>query len=116
MGRYEHGGSNAIGLARTDRWAAGWTVDTPYIHVWEREFFDDHEAGITESLRRGETTFRLESDNSGHIAAEIGTNGDVDETGWPKFFDTASEYVRHELGMWARDDGADYSEALAVWR
>ena len=114
MGRYEHGGSNVIGVAVTDEWAAGWTVDTPYIHVWPREFFDVHEAKIREYLVRGDMSFRLDSDNTGHIAAEIGTRPDLDETGWPKFFETAGEYVANELRMWARDDGADYSEALAI--
>lgn len=114
MGRYEYGGSNVIGVAVTDEWAAGWTVDSPYIHVWSREFFDVHEAKIRESLVRGDMSFRLDSDNTGHIVAEIGTRSDLDETGWPKFFETAGEYVANELRMWARDDGADYSEALAV--
>lgn len=113
MGRYENGGSNVIGVAVTEEWAAGWTVDTPHIQVWQREFFDVNEAEIREALTRGQM-FRLESDGSGHIVHEISTNSDVDETGWPKFFGTAPEYVANELRMWARDDGADYSEALAV--
>lgn len=114
MGRYESGGSNVTGVAVTDEWAAGWTVDTPYIHVWQREFFDIHEDKIREFLTRGHMSFRLDSDGSGHIIHEISTNGDVDETGWPKFFDTAGEYVANELRMWARDEGADYSDAIAV--
>lgn len=113
MGRYEPGGSNVIGVAVTDEWAAGWTVDTPYIHIWQREFFDVHEDGIREFLTRGDTCFRAE-DGSGHVVHEISTNGDVDDTGWPKFFETAGEYVANELRMWARDDGADYSAALAI--
>lgn len=103
-----------IGVAVTDEWAAGWTVDTPYIHVWQREFFDTHENEIRKFLTRGDTSFRVDGDGSGHIVHEIGTNGDVDETGWPKFFDTAGGYVANELRMWARDEGADYSEALSV--
>jgi hypothetical protein len=113
MGRYEPGGSNVIGVAVTDEWAAGWTVDTPYIHVWPREVFDNHEDAVRDFLVRGTANFMLADGNSGMVH-EIGTNGDLDETGWPKFFDTASEYVANELRMWARDDGADYSEALAV--
>lgn len=114
MGRYEHGGSNVIGVAVTDEWAAGWTVDTPYIHVWTREFFNDHEDKIREFLIRGDMSFSLGDGGDGHIAAEIGTRSDLDETGWPKLFETAGEYVASELRMWAEEDGADYSEALAI--
>lgn len=113
MGRYENGGSNVIGVAVTDEWAAGWTVDTPYIYVWPREVFNDHEDAIRDFLVRGMANLTL-ADGSSGMVHQISTNGDVDGTGWPKFFETAGEYVANELRMWARDDGADYSEALSI--
>lgn len=40
MGSYITDGENEIGVALTDSWAGVWTVDTPYIEVIRRDFWD----------------------------------------------------------------------------
>lgn len=111
MGHYENGGSNVIGVATTSSWAAVWTVDTPYIDVLTREFFDAHEAEIRETASRGEV-FSTSDGKAGAVDA-INTGGDLDDKGWPKSYDDPSEYVSDELTAWTREYGGDYERAIA---
>lgn len=110
MGHYENGGSNVIGVATTESWAAVWTVDTPYINVIRRDFFDAHESEIRNEVSAG----RDYSDAEGQTGAVavISTNGDVDAKGWPVGYEDASEYVADELSTWTREDGGAYERAV----
>lgn len=103
-------GENEIGVALTDSWAAVWTVDTPYIHVLRRDFFDEHAEGIKERATAGRE-YRDEDGQTGSVH-DISTNGDLDDDGFPKNFDDASEYVADELSSWTRTDGGSYERAV----
>ena len=111
MGRYVNGGDNECGFALTESWAGLWTVDTPYITVIRRDFYDEHSADILEAVRLGQG-FSDADGQTGEVAV-IGTRGDLDETGWPKGFDDASKYVADELESWTRSDGGEYEQAVA---
>jgi len=102
-------GENEIGVALTESWAAVWTVDTPYIHVIRRDFFDEHADEIKDAAERG----REFSDEDGQTGGvhDISTNGDLDAKGFPAKFDDASEYVADELSTWTREDGGAYERA-----
>lgn len=111
MGSYRNGGNNEVGLAVADSFVGVWTVDTPNIDVIDRAFYDQHDTEIYEAARLGQG-FSDSSGQTGAVAV-IGTDGDLDEEGHPKEFDTASEYVAHELDQWLQDNGADYERAIA---
>lgn len=106
MGTYVNGGQNEIGVATTESWAAVWTVDTPYIEVITREFYDAHAEEIREAAELGQTF----SDSQGQTGAVAVINTDE---GWPKEYDDASEYVADELSAWTRSDGGAYERAVA---
>lgn len=110
MGLYVTDGSNMIGTATTDSWAAVWTVDTPYIHVLRRDFYEEHADEIREAAVRGR---EFSDDGQTGALADIGTGGDLDEKGWPKGYETASEYVAAELAAWTREDGGYFEQAMA---
>lgn len=112
MGTYRNGGNNEIGIAVTGAWAAVWTVDTPYIDVLDRDFYDDHKGDILEAAIQGET-FSTTDGQTGAVAV-ISTGGDLDEDGYPREHDgDASEYVAAELSDWTRTDGGAYERAIA---
>lgn len=102
-------GENEIGVALTDSWAAVWTVDTPYIEVIRRDFWDEHSEAIKEFAERGRD-FTDEDGHNGTVAV-IGTDGDLDDKGFPTEFDDASEYVADELSSWTRREGGAYERA-----
>ena len=113
MGTYVNGGQNEIGIAVTMSWAAVWTVDTPYIEVITREFYDAHADEIREAAELGQGF----SDGQGQTGAVavISTAGDLDDEGYPKGYDdNASEYVADELAAWTLSDGGAYERAVAV--
>lgn len=109
MGSYITDGENEIGVALTESWAAVWTVDTPYIEVIRRDFWDEHADEIKAAAEKGRD-FTDESGNGGTVAV-ISTDGDLDGEGFPKNFDDASEYVADELSSWTRSDGGAYERA-----
>lgn len=111
MGHYENGGSNAVGIATTSMWAAVWTVDTPYIEIIMRDFFDEHADEIREAAVRGQN-FATEAGETGSVHV-ISTNGDLDAKGWPKSYSDPSEYVAAELEAWNRQDGGSFERAVA---
>jgi hypothetical protein len=109
MGTYVTDGENEIGVALTDSWAAVWTVDTQYIEVIRRDFWDEHADEIKAAAEKGRD-FTDEDGNNGTVAV-IGTDGDLDDEGFPKEFGDASEYVADELSSWTRSDGGAYERA-----
>lgn len=109
MGTYITDGENEIGVALTDSWAAVWTVDTQYIEVIRRDFWDEHADEIKAAAEKGRD-FTDEDGNNGTVAV-IGTDGDLDDEGFPKEFGDASEYVADELSSWTRSDGGAYERA-----
>jgi len=109
MGTYRTDGENEIGVALTDSWAAVWTVDTQYIEVIRRDFWDEHADEIKAAAEKGRD-FTDEDGNNGTVAV-IGTDGDLDDEGFPKEFGDASEYVADELSSWTRSDGGAYERA-----
>ena len=111
MGTYVNGGQNEIGIAVTDSWVAVWTVDTPYIEVITRGFYDAHADEIRKAAELGQG-FSGGQGQTG-VVAVIGTDGDLDTEGWPKGYDDASEYVADELSAWTRSDGGAYERAVA---
>lgn len=111
MGHYENGGSNAVGIATTSMWAAVWTVDTPYIEIIRRDFFDEYADEIREAAVRGQN-FATENGDTGAVHV-VSTGGDLDEKGWPKNYDGPAEYVTEELETWAREEGGDFERAVA---
>lgn len=102
-------GQNEIGVALTSSWAAVWTVDTGYIEVIRRDFWDAHADEIKAAAERGRG-FADEDGRNGTVHI-ISTKGDLDDDGFPKNFDDASEYVADELSSWTREDGGAYERA-----
>lgn len=106
---YINGGENEIGVAFSDSWAAAWTVDSPYIEIMTREFWDLHETKIRAEFAAGRTF----SDASGSIHS-LGTAGDLNDDGFPKGHDgDPNEYVAAELNAWIAESGDDYEQAMA---
>src|ERR1044072_2324299 len=103
MGTYITDGENEIGVALTDSWAAVWTVDTQYIEVIRRDFWDEHADEIKAPAEKGRD-FTDEDGNNGTVAV-IGTDGDLDDEGFPKEFGDASEDVADEVSAGTRWDG-----------
>lgn len=110
MGTCITDGENEIGVALTNSWAAVWTVDTPYISILRRDFWDEHADEIKAAAEKGRD-FTDEDGQTGSVHA-ISTNGDLDPDGFPKNFSDASEYVADELTSWARSDGGSYERAV----
>lgn len=106
---YVTDGENEIGVALTDSWAAVWTVDTEYIEIIRRDFWDTYAEEIKAAAEKGRE-FTDEDGYNGSVAV-IGTNGDLDDKGFPKEYDDASEYVASELSDWTRSDGGAYERA-----
>lgn len=90
-----------IGFAEAENFFACWEVDTPYIEVFPDS--EDREE-VREAFRRGETY-------SGTVHV-INTNGDLNESGYPKDGRTPDEYVRDELLAWYEEFGEDYSREI----
>lgn len=109
MGTYVTDGENEIGVALTDSWAAVWTVDTPNIEVIRRDFWDEHADEIKAAAERGRN-FSDDDGQTGGVAV-IGTNGDLDDDGFPLEYSDASEYVAAELSDWTKSDGGAYERA-----
>lgn len=109
MGSYITDGENEIGVALTDSWAGVWTVDTPYIEVIRRDFWDRHAEQIKEAATAGRE-FSNGAGGTGGVAV-ISTGGDLDADGFPKEYDDPSEYVAAELSAWTRSDGGAYERA-----
>jgi hypothetical protein len=109
---YINGGTNEIGVALTESWAAVWTVDTPYIDVIRRDFWNEYTEEIKAEAVRGRG-FSDESGQTGCVAA-IGTNGDLNDSGFPLGHGgDPDEYVASELSDWTRTDGGVYERAVA---
>lgn len=100
-----------IGIATTDSWAAVWTVNTSYINIVRRPFFNLHKYAIREAASRCQD-FSDEHGQTGSVAV-IGTDGDLNGMGWPKDYNDPSEYVADELDAWTREDGGAYERATA---
>jgi hypothetical protein len=109
MGSYITDGENEIGVALTDSWAGVWTVDTPYIEVIRRDFWDRYAEQIKEAATAGRE-FSNDAGETGGVAV-ISTGGDLDTDGFPKEYDDPSEYVAAELSAWTRSDGGAYERA-----
>lgn len=111
MGHYANGGENEIGVALTESWAAVWIVDTPYIDVLLRGFYDENADAIKAAAENGEM-FSDEKGQTGSVAV-IGTSGYLNDDGFPKHFDDVSEYVADELSAWVRREGGAYERAIS---
>jgi uncharacterized protein YbjT (DUF2867 family) len=110
---YVNGGENEIGIALTDSWAAVWTVDTPYIDVLRRDFFDEHADEIRAAAKSG-GTFSDENGQTGAVAVISSDFGHIeDDAPFPSKSDDASEYVADELSEWTGSDGGAYEQAAA---
>lgn len=114
MGVYKYNGDNEVGSAYTDTYVALWNPDTPYIHVLDRQFFEEHSEEIMEAARRGD----IWTDDRGNGGAvdDISTSGDLNEDGYPLYFETIDEYVTSELKRWSRDSGVDMGVELLLGR
>ena len=108
---YVNGGTNEYGVALMESWAAVWTVDTPYIDVLRRDFFDENEDAIREAAENG-GTFSDKNGQTGAVHA-ISTGGDLNGDGFPNNFDDASDYVAEELSAWVMEDGGAFEQAVA---
>src|SRR5690606_41761321 len=96
MGSYITDGENEIGVALTDSWAGVWTVDTPYIEVIRRDFWDRHAEQIKEAATAGRE-FSNGAGETGGVAV-ISTDGDLDADGFPKEYRSAERRVGKEGG------------------
>ncbi|MER6605716.1 hypothetical protein ABT282_07320 [Streptomyces sp. NPDC000927] len=111
MGHYEFGGSNAVGVGKVKGFVGVWNPDTLYIQVIEQGFFERHEKGIMEAYVRGEN-YATDDGANGAVDA-IHTGSLVDESGWPRFHDTPSEFVQFEMTRWDSECGNDFRQAIA---